>query len=81
MALKLATRFAKSVYQDKSLVKELEGAGEVVRYVDQHPQTSDVKVMEMKQWWDAVRRDGVLQLPDEDALRRARATPVFKHTE
>lgn len=81
MALKLATRFAKSVYQDKSLVKELEAADDIARYVDQYPNSSDAKVQEMKRWWVAARKDGAPKPPNEDDLRRAQTTPIFKYTE
>jgi hypothetical protein len=81
MAIKVATRFARSAYHDASLTSELDEAGDISRYVDQHPGGDEPKLQEMKRWWEAAREAGSLRkAPVEEGLRRARSTPVFKPT-
>ncbi|KAH6888964.1 hypothetical protein BKA70DRAFT_1442577 [Coprinopsis sp. MPI-PUGE-AT-0042] len=80
MALKLATRFAKTVYHDASLAKELDLATDIARYVDQHPSERDPKVVDMRDWWKAAR-SGPCIPPGDAEFRRALSVPIFKSTE
>jgi hypothetical protein len=65
LAVKLATRLARSVYHDPSLTAELDEAGDISRFVDQHPGGDDPKLEEMRQWWRVARKaQSINQGPD-----------------